>query len=131
MAIGWKLCWLGSLILPWTFSATGFSLNPGDTSASTVGKYNGPGGCAASSCHGSVQPKLVTRIFQNEYSIWIAQDKHAKSYAVLSNAVSVRMGKILDIGPPTQAPKCLACHALSVTPDQRAQTFELDDGVSC
>jgi hypothetical protein len=131
MAIGWKLCWLGSLILPWAFSTPGFSLNPGDTSASTIGKYNGPGGCAASSCHGSVQPKLVTRIFQNEYSIWIAQDKHAKAYAVLSNPVSGRMGKVLDIGPPTQASKCLACHALSVTPELRAQTFELDDGVSC
>jgi hypothetical protein len=37
-----------------------------------AGKYNGPGGCAASSCHGSVQPKTTTRIFQNEYTIWIA-----------------------------------------------------------
>lgn len=131
MAIGWKVCWLGSLILPWMFSATGFTLSPGDAPASAVGKYNGPGGCAASSCHGSVQPKQVTRILQNEYSIWIAQDKHAKAFAVLSNPVSVRMGKILDIGPPSQAAKCLACHALSVPPEQRAQTFELDDGVSC
>ncbi len=131
MAIGWKACWLGSLILPWAFGATGFALNPGDTFASAVGKYNGPGGCAASSCHGSVQPKQLTRIFQNEYSIWIAQDKHAKAFSVLSNPVSVRMGKILGIGPPSQAAKCLACHALSVAPEQRAQTFELDDGVSC
>jgi hypothetical protein len=131
MAIGWKVCWLGSLILPWMFSATGFTLSPGDTSPSTVGKYNGPGGCAASSCHGSVQPKQVTRILQNEYSIWIAQDKHAKAFSVLSNPVSLRMGRILDIGPPSQAAKCLACHALSVAPEQRAQTFELDDGVSC
>lgn len=131
MAIGWKVCWLGSLILPWMFSATGFTLNPADAPASAVGKYNGPGGCAASSCHGSVQPKQVTRIFQNEYSIWIAQDKHAKAFSVLSNPVSVRMGKILDIGAPSQAAKCLACHALSVAPEQRAQTFELDDGVSC
>jgi hypothetical protein len=96
-----------------------------------AGKFNGPGGCAASSCHGSVQPKTTTRIFQNEYSIWIAQDKHARSFTVLRNPVSVRIGKILNIGPPDQAPKCLVCHALYVSSDQRAQTFELGDGVSC
>src|ERR1700757_1992805 len=96
-----------------------------------VGKYNGPGGCASSSCHGSIQPRQVTRIAQNEYSIWAAQDKHARAYQVLSSAVSMRIGKILNIGKPDQAPKCLVCHALNVPPDQRAQTFELDDGVSC
>jgi hypothetical protein len=95
------------------------------------GKYNGPGGCAASSCHGSVQPKTTTRIYQNEYSIWIGQDKHARAYSVLRNPISVRIGKILNIGPPDQSPKCLVCHSLYVPPYQRAQTFELDDGVSC
>lgn len=96
-----------------------------------IGKFNGPGGCAASSCHGSVQPKTTTRIYQNEYSIWIAQDKHARAFGVLRNPTSVRIGKILNIGPPDQAPKCLVCHSLYVPADQRAQTFELDDGVSC
>jgi len=96
-----------------------------------AGKFNGPGGCAASSCHGSVQPRTTTRIYQNEYSIWIAQDKHARAFGVLRNPTSVRIGRILNIGPPDQAPKCLVCHALYVPADQRAQTFELDDGVSC
>lgn len=96
-----------------------------------VGKYNGPGGCAASSCHGSVQPKTTTRIYQNEYTIWIARDLHAGAFRVLRNPVSQRIGRILNIGPPDQAQKCLVCHSLSVPPDQRAQTFELDDGVSC
>jgi hypothetical protein len=95
------------------------------------GRYVGPGGCAASSCHGSVQPKTVTRIFQNEYSIWIAQDKHARAFSVLSNPVSLRIGKILNIGRPDQAARCLLCHALYVPVEQRAQIFELDDGVSC
>src|SRR5580700_10252707 len=79
-----------------------------------AGKYNGPGGCAASSCHGSVQPKTTTRIFQNEYTIWIAQDKHARAFSVLQNSVSQRIGKILNIGSPAQAAKCLACHSLYV-----------------
>jgi hypothetical protein len=97
-----------------------------------VGKYNGPGGCASSSCHGSIQPKQITRVAQNEYSIWAGQDKHARAYQVLSNDVSVRIGKILNLkSPPNQNQKCLACHALSVSPEMRAQTFDISDGVSC
>lgn len=96
-----------------------------------AGKYNGPGGCASSSCHGSIQPKQITRVAQNEYSIWAGQDKHARAFQVLSNSVSARIGKILGIGRPDQSPKCLACHALSVPVDQRAESFELIDGVSC
>jgi hypothetical protein len=99
--------------------------------AAAAGMFNGPGGCAASSCHGSVQPRTTTRIFQNEYTIWIAQDKHARAFSVLQNDVSKNIGKILKIGPPAKAPKCLVCHALDVPPEQQAQTFELGDGVSC
>jgi hypothetical protein len=98
----------------------------------SVGKYNGPGGCASSSCHGSIQPKQVTRVGQNEYSIWAGQDKHARAYQVLSNDVSVRMARILNLkSPPNQNEKCLACHALAVSADMRAQTFDVSDGVSC
>ena len=67
----------------------------------------------------------VTHVAQNEYSIWAGQDKHARAYQVLSNAVSLRIGKILNIGRPDQNQKCLACHALSVPTEQRAETFEL------
>ncbi|MGZ4732220.1 MAG: multiheme c-type cytochrome [Terriglobales bacterium] len=97
-----------------------------------IGKYNGPGGCASSSCHGSIQPRQVTRVAQNEYSIWAGQDKHARAYQVLSNDVSTRMARILNLKPPpSENPKCLACHALAVSPDMRAQTFDISDGVSC
>jgi len=99
--------------------------------AAAAGMYNGAGGCAASSCHGSVQPRNTTRINQNEYTIWIAQDKHARAFNVLTNNVSERIGRILNIGPPSKAPKCLICHSLSVPADQQARTFELSDGVSC
>ena len=99
---------------------------------SPVGKYNGPGGCASSSCHGSIQPRQITHVAQNEYSIWAGQDKHARAYQVLSNDVSLRIGRILNLkSSPEQNEKCLACHALSVSAEQRAQTFDLNDGVSC
>jgi len=117
------LC-LGGLLL-----AASVDARSADT---VVGKYNGAGGCAASSCHGSIQPKIVTRVPQNEYSIWAGQDKHARAYQVLSNPVSVRIGKILKLElPPNQAPRCLACHALAIPQEQRAQTFDITDGVTC
>ena len=103
MRIGEKVCWLRFLVFALLLAPLGLSASSSDIPVSVVGKYNGPGGCAASSCHGSVQPKQVTRILQNEYSIWIAQDKHAKAFSVLSNPVSVRMGKIFKIGAPAQA----------------------------
>jgi len=130
-------CLVSLIMLP-LLGMTAFSTGPGETAATPAGKYNGPGSCAASSCHGSVQPKHLTPILQDEYSIWIAQDKHARAFAALSNPVSVRMGKILNTKcadgkpcPPSEAPKCLACHSLSVPPDERAQTFDMTDGVSC
>jgi hypothetical protein len=100
--------------------------------AQDVGKYSGPGSCAASNCHGSVTPRTTTEIRQNEYSIWAAQDRHAHAYLVLSNPVSLRMGKILKLStPPSQADKCRACHTLNVAESLRAQTFQGDEGVSC
>jgi hypothetical protein len=110
------------------FVAAAVSARAADT---VVGKFSGPGGCAATACHGSIQPKNVTRVLQNEYSTWAGQDKHARAFQVLSNPVSLRIGKILNLGRPDQAPRCLACHALYVQPEQRAQTLDLSDGVSC
>src|SRR5277367_1312595 len=99
--------------------------------AQEIGQYSGPGSCAASNCHGSVTPRTATPVRQNEYSIWAAQDKHAKAYAVLSNPVSLRIGKILKLAsPPNQAQKCRACHTLDVAADKRAQTFQGEEGVS-
>jgi len=95
-------------------------------------KYLGPGSCAATSCHGSVKPVAGSRILQNEYSTWILQDKHSRAYSALTGDVGERMVRILKIeGKAEEAPKCLACHALYTTPEQRGRPFELADGVSC
>jgi hypothetical protein len=94
-------------------------------------KYVGPGSCAASACHGSVKPLSTSRVLQNEYSIWVTQDPHARAYRSLQNNVSQRMGKILGIGDPAQSQKCLACHALSVQPSRKGREFDVADGVSC
>ena len=94
-------------------------------------KYTGPGSCSSTSCHGSVKPRADSRIFQNEYSIWVVKDKHAKAYEALTSPVGERMARILGVGKSEQAAKCLACHALDVPVDARAKTFELNEGVTC
>lgn len=95
-------------------------------------KYIGPGSCAATSCHGSVKPIAGSRIFQNEYSTWIIQDKHSRAYQALTGDVGERMARILKLGARAEdAPKCLACHALNPPPEQRGRVFEISEGVSC
>jgi len=99
-------------------------------------KYTGPGSCASPSCHGAVQVRTTNSVQQNEYSTWVVKDKHAHAFEVLTNPVATRMARIL--GPDKlgsakaeTAPKCLACHALSVPESDRARTFDSTDGVSC
>jgi len=117
---------LGAIFLV-LLSAGTFAAGP----PADAGMYTGPGSCSSTSCHGSVQPRADSRIFQNEYSIWAVKDKHAKAYDALTAPVGERMGQILGLGKSEQAPKCLACHALDVPAEARAKTFELSEGVSC
>src|SRR6266566_4665550 len=95
-------------------------------------KYIGPGSCASTSCHGSVKPIGDSRILQNEYSIWIIQDKHSRAYQALTGDVGERMALILKLAAKAEgAPKCLACHTLNPPPEQRGRAFEISEGVSC
>jgi hypothetical protein len=104
---------------------------PVDASAEPQ-KYIGPGSCAATSCHGSVKPVAGSRILQNEYSTWIVKDKHSRAYQALTSDIGERIARILKLSTKAEdAPKCLACHSLYTTPEQRGRPFELSDGVSC
>jgi Cytochrome c554 and c-prime len=97
-----------------------------------AGKYIGPGSCAATSCHGSVKPVAGSRILQDEYSTWILRDKHGRAYQALTGEVGERMARILKLSAKAEeAPKCLACHALYVAPEQRGRAYEVNEGVSC
>ena len=98
----------------------------------TVSKYMGPGSCAAPACHGGVQPRAETSVLQNEYSTWAVKDKHTKAFAVLSNDIAKRMGRILRLpNPPQEEQKCLVCHSLDSRPEQTATTVDKIDGLSC
>lgn len=94
-------------------------------------KYVGPGSCAASACHGGIQPRNTTKVLQNEYSTWIVQDRHSRSYAALLEPRSQRMAAILKIGAPQKAHECLVCHALDVPKSQMARPLDISDGVGC
>jgi hypothetical protein len=94
-------------------------------------KYLGPGSCAAAACHGNIAPQKAASVNQNEYSVWVVQDRHAAGFRSLQNPVSERMGKILGIGKPEESPKCLTCHALYVSASEKGRNFDLNDGVSC
>jgi hypothetical protein len=95
-------------------------------------RYIGPGSCAATSCHGSVKPVADSRILQTEYTTWILKDKHSRAYQALAGDVGERMARILKLGAKAEeSPKCLACHALYTTPEQRGRAFEISEGVSC
>jgi hypothetical protein len=113
--------------------ASSFSLAAQNKSvANDPQKYIGPGSCAATSCHGSVKPVVDSRILQNEYSTWILKDKHSRAYQALTGEVGERMARILKLGAKAEeSPKCLACHALYTTPEQRGRAFEISEGVSC
>src|SRR5262249_32697231 len=100
--------------------------------AAGAGKYIGPGSCAATACHGSVKPVAGSRILQTEYSTWILKDKHARAYQALTGEVGERIARILKLGAKAEeSPKCLGCHALYTTPEQRGRPFEITEGVSC
>ena len=90
-------------------------------------KYTGPGSCSSPSCHGGVQAREITSVLQNEYSTWVVRDKHAHAFINLTNPVGTRIAKIMGLGKPDTAPRCLACHALDVPVEMR---IEIRDAVN-
>src|SRR5713101_7537418 len=116
-------------------AAVCFSLLPARSASMDTpeaSRYIGPGSCAATSCHGSVKPVAGSRILQNEYSTWILQDKHSRAFQALTGDVGERMARILKLGAKAEeAQKCLACHALYISAEQRGRAFETSEGVSC
>jgi hypothetical protein len=79
-----------------------------------------------------VAPVAGSRILQNEYSTWIIKDKHSRAYQALTSDIGERIARILKLNAKAEeSPKCLTCHALYTTPEQRGRVFEISEGVSC
>jgi hypothetical protein len=69
----------------------------------------------------------------NESSTWEGKDPHSKAFAVLSEPLGKQMLQNLKIKDIAEAPQCLTCHAVDMTPTAKlaGKTFAVDDGVSC
>jgi hypothetical protein len=91
------------------------------------GQFVGATGCKSSSCHGGAGEK------RSQYHTWLEQDFHARSYAVLTNARSVRIAETLALPAAQESSRCTVCHSpfQSVAPAQLTPTAHPDEGVSC
>lgn len=96
------------------------------------GQYLGPASCASSNCHGSVKPRDVYDIKQNEYFTWLKQDRHTQAYNILLDERSARIARNMKLKVNAyESPVCLDCHALNVPKAVPAQRIDLPEGISC
>ncbi|HVT56833.1 MAG TPA: multiheme c-type cytochrome [Thermoanaerobaculia bacterium] len=95
------------------------------------GLYLGPASCGSSSCHGSVRPRNLLNVRQDEFYIWEKKDLHAQSFSVLYNDRSAAIARRLRLGAAAGSKICLDCHALEVPAARRQGALELEDGISC
>jgi hypothetical protein len=103
-----------------------------DAAALRPGQYVGAASCASGNCHGSVQPRDVYAVRQDEYFIWLKQDRHTQAYNVLLTEQSVRIARNMKLRQQAHESKvCLDCHALYVPQDVQARPLDLAEGVSC
>ncbi|MEK7748133.1 MAG: multiheme c-type cytochrome [Nitrospirota bacterium] len=97
-----------------------------------IGQYLGAISCASSNCHGSVKPRDVYDINQNEYFTWLQKDQHTKAYNVLFNERSARIGRNINLKTkPNESPICLACHTSNGPTQQAVESDLRREGISC
>jgi len=118
-------------VLLFPASATGNS--PGN-SMSASGRYEGVATCAGSTCHGRAEGNGAV-VRQDEISIWqnpsSQSGAHSRAYSVLAGRRGQQIADSLGLGPATQAPACLGCHATYAPKAQRGPRFLLSEGVGC
>ena len=112
---------------------SGFVSTRVESAAPDLG-FRGAGSCAASACHGGVEPvpATVSQALRNEHTTWVTSDPHAGAYDVLlgerSRSIARNLGKkshkIIEAHLDA---RCLACHS---TPSATKETSRAD-GVSC
>jgi len=88
--------------------------------------------CSGRGCHGGSEPVLGQIVQQNEFSSWIAHDKHANAYQSLLSDRAKTMAKNLGIPSAHKDLRCLACHTTpQIAVAQTKSDFPLDLGVGC
>ncbi len=88
--------------------------------------------CSGRACHGGSEPVPGQVVQQNEFSSWIAHDKHANAYQSLLSDRAKTMAKNLNIVEAHKEIRCLACHITPQIAEAQAKSdFPLDLGVGC
>jgi hypothetical protein len=88
--------------------------------------------CSGRGCHGGSEPVLGQIVQQNEFSTWLAHDKHAKAYESLLSDRAKTMAKNLGIPEAHKDLRCLACHTTpQIAQEQSKIDYPLDLGVGC
>lgn len=77
----------------------------------------GTASCSARGCHGRLEPSATSFVHQNEYTLWLARDRHAQAYGVLFSAESKHIAENLKIPAAHEDVRCLACHTVPQTAD--------------
>lgn len=97
------------------------------------GFYVGAPSCGSSNCHGSVRPRRVFDVLQNEYFTWLKKDPHAlRAYRVLFEDRSRIIARNLGLSAPAAESKlCLDCHTMAVPREKQAKRVEIEDGIAC
>jgi hypothetical protein len=106
--------------------------------ASGTGKFQGARSCAATACHGGIEPDPRFPLSQrNEYSSWLDHDPHARAHRTLSNEKSRIILQRLARANETAEDRdrrlanCFACHNPQPAQDRQAATYYSREGVSC
>lgn len=114
-------------------SASGLLAAAGDA------RFLGARSCAASGCHGSLDPDpRFTLSRRNEFIFWLDKDPHARAARTLANATSeqiLRRLHILDeqgaVRDQAALANCYGCHNPQPAAKRQYDTFFTRDGVSC
>ncbi len=137
---------VGGLISPGRAAlATSKGSRKGGRVDGAAGAFAGRASCSGRSCHGGLEPAAGGGVRQNEFTFWLAHDKHARAYEVLRGERARRMaanlaatnpnGKPIE---PVHDPRCLVCHSapeLASAPRTGPVAAAVDalraDGVGC
>lgn len=88
--------------------------------------------CSGRGCHGGSEPVLNQIVQQNEFSTWMAHDKHGNAYQALLSDRAKTMAKNLGIPAAHKDLRCLACHITpQIAQEQSKADYQLDLGVGC
>lgn len=101
-------------------------------------RFLGARSCAASACHGGIDPDPRFPLSRrNEYVHWLDRDPHSRSYQTLQNELSKAILQRLsrstddDTTRANRLANCFGCHNPQPAKSQQAATFYERDAVGC